>query len=255
MNSAEAVAEGRGKTLGEAKWAAVRELRRQYEGASAEQVEFEVIEEAKGEGTAHVRATLNLDRWGQPPEVQNSEDVEAHDREDPLDRGDSYAEEEADQSARLRSKEGLGGEGAVEFVGRVAEMLVEDCQVEFDEGPDEVVVTVYGEDLGLFIGKHGRTIDSVQHLLLHVIFGDGPRKKLVVVDASGYRDRRREQLQRIAEKSAHEAKKYNREVQLEAMGAAERRIVHTFLAEIDGIETHSEGKEPRRYILVTPSRM
>ena len=74
----------------------------------------------------------------------------------------------------------------------------------------------------------------------------------VVVDADGYRQRRAETLQADAEEAAEEALRTGRPVELEPMPAAERRIVHEFLRELGGVETHSEGDEPERRLVVSP---
>ncbi len=108
--------------------------------------------------------------------------------------------------------------------------------------------------MGLFIGHHGQTIDAVQHLALRVALGDGtgPRYR-VVVDADGYRERRRQALEGQADDAADEALRFNRPVALDAMTASERRIVHEHLRDRDDVETHSEGEEPDRHLVVAPS--
>ena len=112
--------------------------------------------------------------------------------------------------------------------------------------------TLEGEDLGLFIGRHGQTIDAVQHLAQRIVLGGGPGKGRVVIDAEGYRARREEALQRQADLAADEAVKYDRPVALDAMTAGERRIVHENLRDRGDVDTHSEGDEPDRHLVVAP---
>ena len=81
--------------------------------------------------------------------------------------------------------------------------------------------------------------------------GSGPRYR-VVVDADGYRERRRQALEGQAEDAADEALRFKRPVALDAMTASERRIVHEHLRDRDDVETHSEGDEPDRHLVVTP---
>ena len=109
-----------------------------------------------------------------------------------------------------------------------------------------------GDDVGLFIGRRGQTIDAVQHLAQRIVFREGPSPVRVVVDADGYRQRRAESLQAEAKAAAEEALRTGRPVELEPMPAAERRIVHEYLRELDGVETHSEGDEPERRLVVSP---
>ena len=124
------------------------------------------------------------------------------------------------------------------------------------ERDHEVVTgTVEGEDLGLFIGRHGQTIDAVQHLIFRIALarGAGDEGDLrVVIDAEGYRARRAEALQRVADQAAEDARRYGRPVALDAMTASERKLVHEYLRDRGGVETYSEGEEPDRHLVVAP---
>ena len=108
--------------------------------------------------------------------------------------------------------------------------------------------------MGLFIGHHGQTIDAVQHLASRIALrGDDGSKRRVVIDAEGYRARRRTALESQAEEAADEALRFKRPVALDAMTASERRIVHEHLRDRDDVETHSEGDEPDRHLVVSPA--
>jgi spoIIIJ-associated protein len=89
---------------------------------------------------------------------------------------------------------------------------------------------------------------------MRIAFKGKSRSKRVVVDAAGYRERRVTALQRMADRAVHEALSYGRAVELEPMRASERKIVHLYLRERSDIETHSEGEEPDRRLVVTPVR-
>ena len=142
-----------------------------------------------------------------------------------------------------------------EVVGRVIEALGLDASVEVTENADEIRATVDGPDeMGRLIGRHGQTIDALQHLAWRAAFHDRNERKSVVVDAAGYRQRREEALQRQADRAASEALRYGRPVELEPMGASERKTVHTYLAERTDVETYSEGDEPERRLVVAPLR-
>ena len=144
-----------------------------------------------------------------------------------------------------------------ELVESVVDALGLDADVVVTEDDEALTATVEGEDLGLFIGRHGQTIEAVQHLAQRIALKDGaasedgPRRR-IVVDAAGYRARRREALERQADDAADEALRYGRPVALDAMSATERRIVHEYLRDRDDVETHSEGDEPDRHLVVTP---
>src|SRR3954451_5151889 len=133
----------------------------------------------------------------------------------------------------------------------VGELDVE-ASVEVSEGDEEIIGRVDGEDLGLLIGRRGATIDAVQLLCYRAAFRGRPDRKRVVVDAAGYRDRRREAIERQAERAAERALKTGREIELDPMTPTERRVVHQHLKERAGVETFSEGDEPERCVVVAP---
>jgi spoIIIJ-associated protein len=142
-----------------------------------------------------------------------------------------------------------------ELLERVVEALGLDASVEIVVDGDSIIGTVHGTDLGLFIGRHGQTIEAVQHLAYRVAVhrGDEERKR-IVIDAEGYRARREEALHRQADQAADDAVRYKRPVALDAMTASERKIVHEYLRERGDVETYSEGEEPDRHLLVAPLR-
>jgi spoIIIJ-associated protein len=214
-------AEGDGATLGEAKWAAMKRLEPLFPGITAECVRFEVLAEPGTQpGSARVRAEVDQDAWQRA--------------------AGSLPEEPAE---RVRA-----------IVGRVVQALGLRGSVDIEETADQIRATVNGDDLGLLIGKHGATIDALQHVAFRAAFRGRAERKQVTVDAAGYRERRELALHRIADRAAAEALRYNRPVELEPMRAPERKIVHLYLRERTDIETHSEGDEPDRRLVLTPVR-
>jgi spoIIIJ-associated protein len=139
------------------------------------------------------------------------------------------------------------------LVERVTAAIGADCQVEVEEDDDRIVVSCSGGDLGLLIGRHGQTIDALQYLANAIVYKGAPDRKRIVVDASGYRARREEALEREATRAAERALDTGRPVELPPMSAVERRIVHERLKDYDGVETSSEGAEPNRYVVVSPT--
>jgi spoIIIJ-associated protein len=143
-------------------------------------------------------------------------------------------------------------EALEELLEEVANGLGLEVEVEVREGDGVLRGNLRGDDVGLFIGRRGQTIDAVQHLAQRIVFREGPSLVRVVVDADGYRERRAESLRADAEQAAEEALRSGQSVELEPMGASERRIVHEYLRERGGVGTHSEGDEPERRLVVTP---
>ena len=218
----QARAEGEGATLGEAKWAAIKALERRFPGVGADDVRFDVLDEgSESEGQpARVSAELDLDRWQGVLE----------------DLPDEPAE-------RLRA-----------LVTRVALALDLRASVDIEESDEELRATVNGEDLGILIGKHGATIDALQHIAARATYrGVGDRKN-VVIDAAGYRERREAALRRAADRAVEDALAFGRAVELEPMGPFERRTVHMYLRDRTDVQTHSEGDEPERRLVVSPVR-
>jgi spoIIIJ-associated protein len=214
-------AEAEAETLGEAKWAATKELEPRFPGMTADCVRFEIVEEpVGGGGTARVRAEVDVEAWRRLSQEVPDEPVE-----------------------RVRA-----------VVGRIVQALGLRATLDVEETEEEIRATVNGDDLGLLIGKHGSTIDAVQHLAFRAAFRGHTERKRVVVDASGYRARREMALRRMADRAAAEALRYDRPVELEPMRAPERKVVHLYLRERTDVETHSEGDEPDRRLVVTPVR-
>lgn len=135
---------------------------------------------------------------------------------------------------------------------KVVDSLGLDGSVAVREDEEAITVEVQGDDLGLLIGRHGQTIDALQHVAYRVAFQGAETRKRLVVDASGYRDRRAASLKADADRAADDAERLARPVELEPMNAVERRVVHEHLRERGGVETHSEGDEPGRRLVVSP---
>jgi spoIIIJ-associated protein len=128
-----------------------------------------------------------------------------------------------------------------------------DADVRIEESEGTLTGCVEGEDVGLFIGRRGQTIDAVQHLAQRIVFHGRPSDVHVVIDADGYRERRTQTLRSIALDAAEESLRFGQAVELDPMPASERRILHEYLRERGDVQTHSEGKEPERYLVVEPA--
>jgi spoIIIJ-associated protein len=145
-----------------------------------------------------------------------------------------------------------------ELLEELLEEIADDLglRVEIEVAEDGGVLTgrLEGEDVGLFIGRHGQTIDAVQHLAQRIVFPEGPSSLRVVIDANGYRERRAEALRAEADDAAADAVSSGEPVELDPLPPFERRIVHEYLRERSDVDTHSEGDEPERYLVITPVR-
>lgn len=142
-----------------------------------------------------------------------------------------------------------------ELVGRIGETLDAGSDVDVLIEGQRITATLEGDAVAPFIGRHGQVIEAVQHLATRVAARHAPGGSWVVtVDAGDYRARRAAILDRIADEAATEAVERERSVALDPMTASERRYVHELLREREGIETHSEGAEPNRHLVVAPAR-
>lgn len=154
--------------------------------------------------------------------------------------------------AEDRDEELAPAEALEELLEEIVDDLQLDADVEVEEADGLLTGRLDGENVGLFIGRHGQTIDAVQHLAQRIVFPDGPSAVRVVIDANGYRERRAETLRGDADDAADEAVSTGRPVDLDPLPPSERRIVHEYLRDREDVETHSEGDEPERYLVVTP---
>jgi spoIIIJ-associated protein len=144
------------------------------------------------------------------------------------------------------------GEALEELLEEIVDGLGLDAEIEVEEQDGVLSGRLEGEDVGLFIGRHGQTIDAVQHLAQRIIFPDGPSAVRVMIDANGYRARRTEVLHAAADDAVEEALSSGKPVDMDPLPPFERRIVHEYLRDRGGVETHSEGNEPERYLVITP---
>jgi spoIIIJ-associated protein len=224
--------EATGETVGEAKWAALRELEQRAPGIDRDAVRFQVVSEGErgllGVGYTPARVLATVER---PPAAVATDEAPSH----------------ADE----------GGEAALarELLERTLSALGVTATIGVVEADESVTATVSGHDLGVLIGRHGQMIDALQYLanaMAHRAVGDERRR--IVIDAAGYRERRAATLEALARRSAEQASATGRRVELEPMSSVERRLVHEALKDDPEVETESEGTEPHRYVVVLPRR-
>lgn len=118
-----------------------------------------------------------------------------------------------------------------------------------DEG--NVRVDMFGDTLGILIGRRGETLDALQYLTSLYVNRDQEEYTRVTLDTENYRAKREEALRRLANRMANRAVKTGRKVVMEPMNPYERRILHSALQQNDAVTTHSEGEEPNRHVVIT----
>jgi spoIIIJ-associated protein len=214
-------AEATGETVGEAKWAALRELEALVPGLDRDTVEFQVVSEGErgllGVGFTPARVVASVVSSTRPDQSDESED------------------------ARL----------ARELVQRTVHTIGAEVSVSVTEREGRVTAQCSGPDVGLLIGKHGQTIDALQYLANAMVRARGGESE-IIVDAAGYRARRTNVLETAARRAAERASASGRRVALDPMTPVERKIVHEALKDDPEVETTSEGSEPNRYVVVLP---
>lgn len=141
-------------------------------------------------------------------------------------------------------------EDALDFLEGLLDAMDLDGEVQVELVEEQVRATVEGPELGLLIGRHGRTLDSLQELLRAAVQHQAGGRILVTLDIEGYRERRREEVEEQAREMAERAIEQG-EVRLEPMPAFERKVVHDTVTDIEGITSHSEGEDPDRYVVLT----
>jgi spoIIIJ-associated protein len=216
--------ETEGETVGEAKWAALRELEKLHPGLDKAAVRFQVVSEGErgilGVGYSPARVVATAETDGEAP---------------------APSAEESDAAVLVR-----------DLITRITTALGISCRIDISEEDGSLVATCSGRDLGLLIGRHGQTIDAIQYLANAILARQLPGSS-VVVDAAGYRARRQATLASLASGAAEQALRSGEPVELEPMTAVERKIVHLTLQDYAGVETTSEGTEPNRFVVVSPS--
>jgi len=121
------------------------------------------------------------------------------------------------------------------------------------EDEEEIHVDVWGEDLGILIGREGTTLQALQDVVTTIVRRNCPEVRRIVIDVERYRERRRQKLREYAERMADKALTTRKPIKLEPMTPRERKIVHDALKDVSGVESKSEGEDPQRRIVISPA--
>lgn len=141
---------------------------------------------------------------------------------------------------------------AVQFLQRVTEKMGLAIRVTPIEKDDHTVLNISGDHLGMIIGRRGQTLDALQYLTNVVVNRQHDGHIRFILDAENYRERRKQTLEKLADRLVDKVKRFRREVRLEPMSPLERKIIHTRVQAADGVITYSEGDEPHRRVVIAP---
>lgn len=263
------------KTIDEAVEKALLELK-----ATRDEVEIEVIEEPSGGflgliggKDAIVKVKKKMDHKDIVESILKDEEIQtvrtvldekaqqeaqeaAEDGESDEVFAESEEEEDAEATPEEPAFERLNDEEMEamirDYIDRImgAMDLAYTLSVDFNENEIDVSIDGKKEETGIVIGKHGSTLNGIQIVLSAMVNQRSEEFRRVIVDCSGYRKKREQVLKRIAGKTANKVLKTNKSIKLEPMNAQERRIIHACLANVDGIRTRSEGKDPHRRVVI-----
>lgn len=175
----------------------------------------------------------------------------------------STSTDAADEFASIREHFEAGVELTDDETDKVADVAVDylrellgffgetQCSIdEYDGDNGELILDVNGGDLAVLIGRHGRTLDSLQMVLSSLMSSRLKFYYPIVVDIESYKSRRKSKVQGLAKVAASKARKQGR-VAMAPMNAYERRLVHLTLVDDDTVTTHSEGEDPNRRVVIT----
>lgn len=143
-------------------------------------------------------------------------------------------------------------DAAAEFVNGVLSAMRLSSRAEAEERDGEIVLDIEGQDSGAAIGYRGEVLDAIQFLIRTYINQEKNSSAKIVVDCENYRAKRRDTLVALANRLAEKAYRTRRKVSLEPMNPFERRIIHSALADSEIAETHSEGEDAARHIVIVP---
>ena len=156
--------------------------------------------------------------------------------------------------ARIRARKVMEtAERAEKFLMDVLEAMDLKATVSMEENKEErtLDIDLAGDDMGVLIGKRGQTLDSLQYLVSLVVNKGEDDYIRVKVDTENYRQRRKDSLENLAKNIASKVRRTGKPVTLEPMNPYERRVIHSALQNDRYVETHSEGEEPFRKVVVS----
>lgn len=243
------------KTVDDAKALAAREF-----GVSADEIEFEILEQPRKtlfgglKGEARVRAVYNSETSAEAaPAFEEKEEYSEPDSTEPERNEDISAEEPIPENFDVNKS--VKVQTAIKYLTDVMHALgLENFEITPINRGGNVVLDISGEKLGVVIGKRGETLDSLQYLTILASNRSEESYCKISLDCNGYRDKRNEALEALARKTSAKVIKQGRKIALEPMNPYERRIIHSCVAEIEGVSSRSTGTEPYRKVVIYADR-
>lgn len=263
MKSIEKVA----KTIDEAITEALIDL-----GASTDQVEIEIISKGSkgllgfGAKAAKVRVTLKEDPMNEQIykssidlDLLNLKDELSNSKDEPIS---TSLEEETVSECKDSEDKVVVSKQEIDTVIKNAEVFLEKLLKQMDMectvhssiiNNNRINICLEGKNMGIIIGKRGETLDALQYLVNIVANKQRTEYIKIMIDTENYRSRREETLKKLAIKLSKKVEKSKKPIILEPMNPYDRRVIHSTLQTSKSVKTHSEGKEPYRKVVITPS--
>lgn len=222
-----------GKTVEEAIKAALEEL-----GVAEENCKIEIISEPKG-------GFMGL--GGKEAEVKVTADIEDSEAEE--EDVVYYGDDESFEGDAVSEAE----DAAVRFVAEVLSGIGIHGNMDSYREEDTIYISVSGSDCGAAIGRHGETLEAISYMTNLIANKHSEGRVHVHLDVGGYRKHREQVIKGLADKAVFKVRKSGKRFIMEPMSPSERRIVHSYLQDVKGVTTHSEGDEPSRSVVVEPA--
>ena len=209
-------------------------------GVTEDQAEIEVISEPTsgflgvGKKDAEVKVTVKDDA---PIASEDDSEDDTYYGDDENFEGDTATEAE---------------DAAVNFVAEVLSGIGIHGNMDSYREDDTIYISVTGSDCASAIGRHGETLDAISYMTNLIANKHSEERVHVHLDVGGYKKHREQVLRNLAGKAASRALRTGRKVDMEPMNPAQRRLIHSYLQDFEGVTTHSEGTEPNRHVVVTP---
>lgn len=224
-------------TVDEAVEAAIAEL-----GCTKEEAKIEVISEGAaggflgvGKKDAEVKVTFDAPDEAEAPA---EEEDDTYYGDDETFEGDAVSEAE---------------DAAVNFVAEVLSGIGIHGNMDSYREEDTIYISVSGSDCGAAIGRHGETLEAISYMTNLIANKHSEGRVHVHLDVGGYRKHREQVIKGLADKAVFKVRKSGKRFIMEPMSPSERRIVHSYLQDVKGVTTHSEGDEPSRSVVVEPA--
>jgi spoIIIJ-associated protein len=164
---------------------------------------------------------------------------------------ETAAEPGSGRAGRLEALEGEG-EIAADYLEELLDIADLDGDLDMDVEGDRASVSIVGADLDQLVGRDGEVLDALQELTRLAVYRETGERSRLMLDVSGFRARKREELVTLAEKTIADVRETGEPRSLDPMSPFERKVVHDAVAAA-GLTSESEGVEPRRYVVILPS--